>query len=264
MSSTSFSPQPALAAQTPVVVRKAGSTWLWSLTGVCFLFGILLAMQLRAQQHVRAQREVDSVRPQQMQMEIQNARIKAQREASARAALQGKVNALQKQMASATVGSTTRANQLIAQTKELQLLAGLTPVAGPGILVTLRDNPDAAKQGAETPFLPGIVHDFDVLQVVNELRSAGAEAIAVNGKRITAFSPIRCVGPVIYVNGQPVASPFRIEAIGDAETLESALKMPDGIVDKLSSLFPVRVKATSELKLPAAENLPKMRVSKAG
>jgi uncharacterized protein YlxW (UPF0749 family) len=241
--------------------KRTSGTWLFSLTGICFLFGVLLAMQLRAQQRVQQLREIDpgAVVAQQ---EIGALKRRSEQKEKVRLALQDKVNTLQRQLASATTGSDQRAKQLSAQMKDLQLLAGMTPVSGPGIVVTLSDNPDAAKQGGG-PFLPGIVHDFDLLQVVNELRASGAEAIAVNGRRITSFTPIRCVGPVIYVNNEHAAAPFRVEAIGDPSVLQPALRMPDGIVDKLSSLFPVRTETAKSLHLPAAER-PRLRVIKVG
>jgi uncharacterized protein YlxW (UPF0749 family) len=255
-------PVPATRTTAGRGPKHTSGTWLFSLTGICFLFGVLLAMQLRAQQRVQQRREVDSGAIM-AQREMGALKRRADKEEKMRVSLQNRVNTLQRQLASAAAGSDQRAKQLSAQMKDLQLLAGMTPVSGPGVVVTLRDNPDAAKTGGGNPFLPGIVHDFDLLQVVNELRAAGAEAISVNERRINSFTPIRCVGPVIYINGEPAAAPFRVEAIGAPNVLESALRMPDGIVDKLSALFPVQIETAKSLHLPAAER-PRMRVIKTG
>jgi len=247
---------------------SSGGTWVLSLTGICFLFGMLLAMQIRAQQKVSARRDSDRSTPMLAQNEILSLRKRLARESAGRAAMQAKLNKVQQDLALAATGSLSQKTKLQAQMQDLQMLAGLTPVRGSGVVVTMTDHPKAAKGGGSDGFLYGIVHDFDILQVVNELRAAGAEAIAVQGAggepiRVTGFSPIRCVGPVIYVDGEGVAPPFRVEAVGNADRMAAALRMPDGIVDKFSVLFPIKVREADDLKLPASESAPKMRVAKA-
>lgn len=137
-------------------------------------------------------------------------------------------------------------DNLIASMKNkintLGLLAGTTDVQGEGIIITLYDGNN-----------PGcLVHDSDVLTVVNELRVAGAEAISVNEQRIITTSAIRCVGSVIQVNYQKVAAPFEIKAIGNAQYLESALTIKNGVVDVLNS-YGLKVTITRESNI----NIPK-------
>ncbi len=128
--------------------------------------------------------------------------------------------------------------------KEVELFAGLLPVEGPGIVVTLRDSPRAYELAKEFARQQGnldyqsvlgnfMVHDFDVVGVVNELKQAGAEAIAINGQRVVATTAIRCAGNTVYINGKPLGgtAPYRIEAIGYPEDLEHALMMPGGFLD---------------------------------
>ena len=159
--------------------------------------------------------------------------------------------------------SATQAKQLTARIKELETTAGLTPVSGPGVVIRLSDNPNAAGEALGS-FAPGLVHDFDLLQVVNELRAAGADAIAVNGTRITGYTPIRCVGPVIYINWEPAAAPFKVEAIGDPNTLISALKMPKGIVDNLKNqTLGVQITPARNLRLPPTGGIPRLKTAKA-
>ena len=99
-------------------------------------------------------------------------------------------------------------------------------MSGEGIIVTLADGQKS----------DSLVHDSDVLTVVNELKAAGAEAICINNQRIISTSAIRCVGPVIQVNYQKVAAPFEIKAIGNAQYLESALTIKNGISDVMRNL----------------------------
>lgn len=109
---------------------------------------------------------------------------------------------------------------------ELGVLSGTTNLSGEGIVVTLSDGQRS----------DALVHDSDVLTVVNELKAAGAEAISINNQRIISTSAIRCVGPVIQVNYQKVAAPFEIKAIGNAQYLESALTIKNGVSDVLKEL----------------------------
>ncbi len=128
------------------------------------------------------------------------------------------------------------------QIETLGLLSGTTDVHGEGIIITLYDS----------NISDSIVHDSDVLTVVNELRVAGAEAICVNEQRIITTSAIRCVGSVIQVNYQKVAAPFVIKAIGNAQYLESALTIKNGIVDVLNG-YGLKVTLTRESDI----NIPK-------
>ena len=71
------------------------------------------------------------------------------------------------------------------------------------------------------------------MKVINELRAAGAEALSVNGQRLTGTSEIRCAGPTLSVNNVRSAPPFEVRAIGDTHALEQALKMRGGVADTL-------------------------------
>lgn len=113
---------------------------------------------------------------------------------------------------------------------ELQILTGELPVSGSGIFITLRDSDYVPLEGNINDY---IVHDRHVQLVINELFSAGAEAIAINGQRIYSDSYVNCVGPVISVDGVQYPEPFTIEAIGDQDTLQNSLTLDNGVVDIL-------------------------------
>ena len=122
-----------------------------------------------------------------------------------------------------------------SQIDTLGLLAGTTDVQGEGIIITLYDGNTS----------DSLVHDSDLLTVINELRVAGAEAICVNENRIITTSAIRCVGSVVQVNYQKVAAPFVIKAIGNAQYLESAMTIKNGVVDVLNG-YGLKVTLTRE------------------
>ena len=137
---------------------------------------------------------------------------------------------------------------LRAEVEQLELLAGLTEVSGPGVSVILSDSTAVNTSGDEADYL---IHDSDLLTVVNELRSAGAEAISLNGERLLATSEIRCTGAVVTVNGRQYAAPYVIFAIGDANTLYNALTMRNGVVDVLGQWkIKVQINASEELTIP--------------
>ena len=107
---------------------------------------------------------------------------------------------------------------LLAQVERSSLLAGTTAVSGPGLVVNLTDAADAGDSGVPAA---ARVQAIDLQIVVNDLWAAGAEAVAVNGSRLTALSAIRGAGQAIFIDARPLLSPYRIEAIGDGPTLQT-------------------------------------------
>lgn len=135
-----------------------------------------------------------------------------------------------------------------------RFLAGLTPVQGPGVVVTLIDSKLALPRPLPPGMMPiNLIHDSDINLVVSELRAAGAEAIAVNGQRLVATSAVRCAGPTVFVNNMPQTPPFVIKAIGDSKTLASAMNLPGGVATQLRAYDPAMfsVKSVAALTLPA-------------
>ncbi len=140
------------------------------------------------------------------------------------------------------------------QLNQARFLAGLTPVQGPGVVVMLNDSKTHMPKNLQPGVAPpNIIHDTDINAVVNELKAAGAEAVAVNDQRLVAISSVRCAGPTVYVNGVPQVPPFAIGAIGAPKALAAAMNIPGGIASQLksfdSAMFSVREATT--LTLPA-------------
>lgn len=127
---------------------------------------------------------------------------------------------------SATENNTELSN-LEEQIKSSNKLVGFTEVTGPGVTVILQDNQSVSANSNED-----VVHDMDVLSVINELKNAGAEAISINDQRIIPSTSITCDGNVIKINGEKVGAPFEIKAIGLPEQL-AALKRPGGYLSIL-------------------------------
>ncbi|MFN7172188.1 MAG: DUF881 domain-containing protein [Fimbriimonadaceae bacterium] len=131
--------------------------------------------------------------------------------------------------------------------QKTKLAAGLTPVEGAGLVVTLRDSRLPESDRISVNEL--IIHDADVLRVVNELWAAGAAAIGVNGHRVVTGTAFRCVGNVILVDNTPIAPPIRISAIGNPDTLMGAINIPLGVLSEMRSTDPGMVSLQKEKQI---------------
>lgn len=140
-------------------------------------------------------------------------------------------------------------DMLMGDLNKNQLLAGTVAVKGQGVEVTLEDNDTVSGNVVDENVY--VVHDDDVLRVLNELRAAGAEALAINEQRVVSTSEIRCAGNTVSVNNTRTAAPFVIRAIGNAEQLHSGLTMRGGLVEELSRWVKIKVETKSEIILPA-------------
>ncbi len=177
---------------------------------VCIILGFMITMQLKSHnqyQTVAAQRAEE--------LTVRLKEVEADRDK------------LAKELDEYRAGRISGAAQ--KEMDELKARAGETELEGKGIIFTLDDSKQAAKAGENKNLY--IIHDEDLLRVVNELRSAGAEAISLNGQRLIGSSEIRCVGPTVLVNERRLAAPFVISAIGNPQTLESSLKLRGGVIE---------------------------------
>ncbi|MDR2005633.1 MAG: DUF881 domain-containing protein [Acidaminococcales bacterium] len=127
--------------------------------------------------------------------------------------------------------------------RRLNMYAGMLPMRGPGVSVTIDDSKVQSKPG-DNPNLY-LIHDDDLLKVINELKAAGAEALSINGQRIIATSEIRCAGPTVSVNNVRSAPPYVIKAIGDPQTMDASLKMRGGVAETLK-FWGIQVQAAIE------------------
>jgi uncharacterized protein YlxW (UPF0749 family) len=155
--------------------------------------------------------------------------------------------------------------QLASQAAELSLITGELPVSGPGLRFSVNDAPgrgDGAVGGdprATTGYDAGIVLDADLQVIVNGLWSAGAEAISINGERLTALSAIRSAGQAILVDFRPLVPPYEIDVIGDPNQLQTqfATGQAGPYVQSMRDNGGVRIsiQPTDKLALPGAGQL---------
>lgn len=132
---------------------------------------------------------------------------------------------LQNRLAAARQHALPQSGALLQRLNQIEVAAGQVAVHGPGVTVMLREPPTPstssapARAGTVPVTSTNILTDRDVRSVVNELWHDGAEAIAVNGIRLTPTSAIRFAGQAILVDFQSITSPYTIEAIGNSEQL---------------------------------------------
>ncbi len=118
-------------------------------------------------------------------------------------------------------------------------LAGITNLEGPGIIISMYDNDEIRLDDHNFDFNinDDIIHDIDILNIVNDLRIAGAEAISINNERVVSTSDIKCGGPIIRINGRSSGTPFIIKAIGDPVALNAAVNAPNTYGDTLKNVL---------------------------
>lgn len=112
------------------------------------------------------------------------------------------------------------AEELLRQRDYEFLRAGLLPVTGRGIIITMEDASEIGELDADDY----IVHDRDVNMILDELKVNGAQAISINGERVIFSTKPVCAGPTIIVNERRYPAPYVIKAIGDPDVLFEAIE----------------------------------------
>ncbi|MBC2580648.1 DUF881 domain-containing protein [Clostridium sp. DJ247] len=134
---------------------------------------------------------------------------------------------------------------------ENNLILGKTAVEGQGITIQLRDAPiEYMTNTLEDQLL--VIHDLDIVHVINDLRNAGAEAISINGQRVIDKTEIYCSGAFLRVNGVKIAVPFSINAIGNKEVLYNYMMSNENYLKTLMMRkIRVDVREVDNTKIPA-------------
>lgn len=180
----------------------------------CGLLGFVLVTQLRAVETVGTQLEGE--REEDLATILANLSAETDR-------LQGEVTDLR--LTLLAFEESVQRDELALRTLERRLedfsiLAGVVDAEGEGVVLTVND-PDS------------VIGPQHLVDAVQELRDAGAEAIDVNSVRLVVSSAFTMRNDRLLVDGRPVTSPLRIAAIGPAETMARALSIPNGVIDTL-------------------------------
>ncbi|QCD54655.1 DUF881 domain-containing protein [Streptomyces hawaiiensis] len=145
------------------------------------------------------------------------------------------------------------------------ILSGAVAVHGPGVKLVVNDAKEAASGGDGNPRETsgfsdtGRVRDRDMQRVVNGLWESGAEAVSINGQRLTALSAIRAAGDAILVDNKPLVPPYTVLAVGDGKRLSTRFQnSADGLyLNALQESYGIRtgISVEDDLRLPAAPSV---------
>lgn len=199
---------------------------------VCVILGIMLSLQYKSVNYNQSLASFENKRLDDLKNEL--------------ISLQDQKNSLQERLqeleqenqtyAKVKAGDSEAAQQIQNNLQKARIFAGLETVKGKGIIVNLDNNGLIS------------VQEYDILDVVNELRASGAQAISVNDERIVAMTEIRAAGQYIVINGKQMAAPFVIKAIADPDDLERSLSLMGGVLDRLKEdMLNVSIKKADEV-----------------
>lgn len=208
-----------------------------SISIICFLLGFLLVTQIRGQLAAEKPLQEESEKDLVEMTRSLNDEVKSLKAESADLKLQ-----LFKVQKSAEDKKSILSEAEKAK-KNMLVLAGTAPVEGRGIEVIVNDDKDE-------------LSGTDLAELVNELRAAGADAMAVNGDRIVASTSFSRVDKQMYIGSKKLSKPYVFKAIGDPDVMAQALTMAGGIRDVLTSSVPgvsFDIKSVARLTVPAAE-----------
>jgi len=218
--------------------------WTLSMVAICLVLGALLGVQVHSQR-LRGDTEVGRQTGALVSM-LTTSQAQLDQHQKEIERLRARVAEYELEVANERGMARLRNEEL----QHRQIALGLLPVGGPGIQLVLGDSTMRAGDATEAQDLY-VIHDFDLVQITNELWAAGAEAVALNGQRLIPGSAITCSTRLIRVNDVTISVPFTFLVIGNKENLMSALNIRDGMLDRLRVLqFKVELTPMDEIVIP--------------
>ncbi|NLN96890.1 MAG: DUF881 domain-containing protein [Eubacteriaceae bacterium] len=210
----------------------------WSITLVCIIFGIMIALQVKAIDNVNNRLTVEQdpdVLEQMVVLEEENEKLREEN-----SALQEQYEKIEQ----AVIGDNAYLKEIKQMIDKERTIAGMTDLEGRGLVINM--NPSEMALNERSQIQSAVL----LLTLNNELNAAGAEAISINGERIINRTEIRQVGSYVQINGKKYNYPFEIRVIGDPDTLYNAITMPSGVVDLLKvNTFKVRIEKKDDIKI---------------
>lgn len=233
-------------------VMKGSERWLLPLSFILLVMGGLVGAQVHTQS-LRGDMQVgrrisalgEVLRANQTQVEAQLKEIETLRQQVAK-------------YESQAVNDQGLTKLITEELQNSRAALGLVPLTGPGITLEIGDSSVPAIKGMDAD--PWLIHDYDLIQLANELWADGAEAISVNGQRIVAGSSIICSGRLVQVNHVPISAPFVFTAIGHVDNLVSGLNIRNGVLDTMKGWgFKVKLTRQAQVQVPAISVAPKFK-----
>jgi len=202
-----------------------------TIAAVTFILGLLVIVQLRTQASGAAFAGLSS-----QELTVLVANLNDRNDD-----LRGAIGTLERELATLTTNTQrgeVSVDELRADLRRVRLYAGLDPATGPGVVLTIR----------------GPIDGSGVEDLVNELRNAGAEAIAVESVRLVPGVVLLGAAGAVTVDDVPLDDPFELSAIGAPDKLTGSLTRSGGIIAQLAATLPdviVEVTPLDRVDVPA-------------
>ncbi len=204
-----------------------------TIAAVTFILGLLVIVQLRTQASGAAFAGLSS-----QELTVLVANLNDRNDD-----LRGEVGTLERELATLTTNTQrgeVSLDELRADLRRVRLYAGIDPATGPGVVITIR----------------GPIDGSGVEDLVNELRNAGAEAMAVESVRLVPGVVTVGAAGAVTVDAVPLGDPFELSAIGAPDKLTGSLTRSGGIIAQLAATLPdviVEVTPLERVDVPATE-----------
>lgn len=229
-------------------MKKKGGRYI--LFVVFLIFGMVIAVQFK--NTMAARKTSTSSKYTVDTLKTQLARVKEETEELKRAIDE---NIVMKNELIKEYVSQQNDDQLEKEWESIKLHTGIVGVKGPGIVISLHDAP--ARQ-PDMPLSLLIIHDQDIKVILNDLKKAGAQAIAINKERIVPMSEQVCAGPTIMINGNRHPVPYIIEAIGDPDELYESIATSSRVANMTEFNIRVEITKSKEIVLPKFSSADKL------
>jgi len=198
------------------------------LTGICFLLGVLIVAQLRSTSRAASVKLAADDQARVLTTLVDS-----------NSGLRDEIASIEGQLARLNPADSAERNAALAlELDRLLVVSGRAAVSGPGVRVDIS----------------GQVNPLDMQDLINELRNAGAEAIAINDRRVVVRSVVARDGNNLALGGEILAVPYVLKAIGQPDTMDKALLRRGGLVALLEYAYPgltITVTKVDSLSLPA-------------
>jgi len=189
---------------------------------VSIILGVIISFQIRVVQNNLLNGLSPSVRSRELVIELESVNEKKKN-------LEEDIKNLEDELEkikTSTAKENTLIDSLYRQSEKCKKFAGATKVHGPGVTISIENSKEEYASNSLN-----IIYEYNlILNLINELNAAGAEAISINDQRIVNSSEIRTAGNTLMVNKIPLTAPIEIKAIGNMKTLSASVNQRFGIV----------------------------------
>ncbi|MDR3242358.1 MAG: DUF881 domain-containing protein [Clostridiales Family XIII bacterium] len=215
-------------------MRKFGGVFIVGVIALCI--GVLVSVQISTAQSSDQGGLVPFSKVKASQIELDKARAERETALKELLALEERLEHIEKEKAE----DDFFIKGVVADLEKYKISSGMLDVRGPGVVITI-DDPLPSDEYVENDHSVIMINSDLLLSVINRLKEAGAEAISINGHRIVPTTEISLAGDNVNINSKATAPPYEIRAIGNPETIESAITIRSGIIDRMKSFYRLRV-----------------------